>query len=687
MDNEYRELFFTEANELLQNIEKGLLALEQDPTAVSWIQELFRAAHTLKGMAAAMGYTPVAQLTHDMENVLEELRAENRSLPRALADALMACLDQLRRWLAQAEADEPLDEAVLPPLQYQLQQSRRNETPLVEEKKGSERKIAVGAPKVSQSAFLGEWEWTTQERQSLARAEEEGFSLYQLDVELDAQCAFKEVRAFMILRNLHALGEIIKTIPSPEDIEAGRFSRGFRLAVLTRQTAAQLQSAAHSVSEVTKAAVQALRFPEETPAPPLVSREREKSLEETIKPASLEPAASRAVSMVRVSTKRLDKLMALVQELVILKIRFERLAEQEPSGALEEAVTALHFLIGELQEEVSQIRLLPIKSVFDRYSRVVRDLSRQLGKEVRLTTVGDEIELDRTVLDEIGEVLIHLVRNAVDHGLETPEERRRLKKDPVGGLRLEARREKGYVTLVVSDDGRGLDAEKIRRRAVERNLLSKDIAERMSEEELWPLIALPGFSTAESVSGISGRGVGVDAVKAKVESLGGHFRIFSQKGKGTEFHLQFPLTLAIMKVFLVRSAGAVAAIPLSQVVETIAVEEQERLQVQQKEALLLREEILPLVSLRTLLRQPPAQEPFTDALIVEAGGGKAALCVDAVVGQQEIALKPVDPLLRQVRGYAGVTLLGDGSIAFVLDVVALLEEYKRTKPVAAGREE
>lgn len=686
-DGEYQELFFTEAREYLGLLNNALVALEQDPSRRSAVDEVFRAAHTLKSMAATMGYQPVARLAHEMESALEPVRVGGTAPSEELLDALFTCLDQLERWLSEAERGEPLAEGVLSALLYQLQAAGRGEKSLSSAATGSRPpraaasapggpQAALPAPVASDSPALA---FTPVEREALSEALSEGLKVHRISVELAPDCAFKEVRAFMVLRNLNELAEVVKSVPVPEELEAGRFGRGFTLVVVSEHGADRIRETLSSVSEVSKLAVEPLTLERIPPVPTAPAGSH---------PLRGAPAAggevhpetkSSRLPTVRVHTGKLDRLMALVQELVITKIRFEKLAADRDLPELEEAVGSLHHVSEELQDEILQVRLLPLRHVFERFPRLVRDLSKELGKEARLVTEGDEIELDRTILDEMGEVLVHLLRNALDHGLEPPEERRRAGKDPVGVVRLAARRERAFVALEVSDDGRGIDTARVRLKAVERGFLSAEEADRLSEEEVLRLLALPGFSTAERVTDVSGRGVGVDVVKTKVEALGGQFRISSRRGEGTVFHLKFPLTVAILRALLVRVEGRVLAVPIANVVETVDVLPKDKTVLQQREALVLREEVIPLISLRALLempeRSPVEGEPET-VLVAEIGGAKAGIVVDSVDTQLEIALKPLDPSLRSVRGYAGATILGDGSIALVLDLGALLEDYR-----------
>lgn len=375
--------------------------------------------------------------------------------------------------------------------------------------------------------------------------------------------------------------------------------------------------------------------------------------------------------------------MALVQELVISKIRFEMVANNGEVKELREPLAQLHHITDELQDEIMKVRLIPVKQVFDRFPRMVRDLAKSLGKQVNLEMEGAEVELDRTVIDEIGEPLVHLLRNAVDHGVEDPEERARDGKDPFGTIRLQAKRERSSVILSVTDDGQGIDPDKVRQHAVSKELLTAEEAGKLTDEEAVRLIGLPGFSLAKRATEISGRGVGVDAAKTKVESMGGNFRIQSRKGVGTTFFLRFPLTLAIIKALLVKVGGETFALPVTSVLETLEIHPSEKRHLQLQETLLLRDEVLPLYHLGELLEvedsAPGQPQELETVVVVEVGESRVGLLVDSIVGQNEIAIKPLDRFLKKIRGFAGATVLGDGRIALVLDVNSLIEDLRERR--------
>lgn len=673
--NEYKDAFLTEAREYLAGLSNALLLLEKDPAQTEAVREIFRAAHTLKGMSATMGYEPMARLTHLMETVLEPVRSGTQTLHPRLVDALLVCLDQLEKWVQALGKADFIEEEGAQAVANLLKDAARGG--------------GTAAPSVQTSAGPSEGlSLDESEREVLSQARMNGFQVLKVEVELAPTCAFKEVRAFMLLKAVHEKGEIVKAHPAPEEIEKGRFATGFSLLVVTDQAPEALKDVLGEVAEVSKVIVEPVG-PEQEEA---LRKSASPSGEGTSGPsAPLQHAPSLSkgeeksfiLPTIRVHTSKLEKLMSLVQELVISKIRFEQVAATKSLVELSEPLSQLHHVTDELQDEIMKVRLMPVKQIFERFPRMVRDLARSLGKQVDLEMDGAEVEIDRTVIEEMSEPLVHLLRNAVDHGIEGPEERLGEGKDARGTIRLKAYRERAYVVLSVVDDGRGVDPEIVRRKSVEKGLVTAEEAGRLTDEEAVRLIALPGFSTIENANEISGRGVGVDVAKTKVERMGGTFRILSRKGQGTTFILRFPLTLAIIKALLVRCLTETFAIPIVNIIETVEVERSELRLVQQQETILLREEVIPVYRLRELLEMeaqgelPPGEEsPLEAILIAEVGEARVGILVDAVLAQQEIAIKPLDRLLKGLRGFSGATILGNGKIALILDVNSLVEDLK-----------
>ncbi len=672
---DYKEIFLTEAREYLSNLNNSLVMLEKDPSQTEAIREIFRAAHTLKGMSATMGYDPMVRLTHQMEAVMEPIRSGTQNLSTRMVDILFVCLDLLSKWVDVLANQDFIEEEGLQSALQLLASVGKDVTP-----------SEVSSPSTTESSTASSMylAFSENEREVLSQAKMNGFSILRVAVELSPDCVFKEVRAFMVLKNVNELGEIVKSIPAPEEIEKGQFSKGFVLVVVTDSTDEKLQEAVASVTEVSNAQVESLKL-EDMSSPQAAGQPSTPSQgmgsPKASAPALVPDERTFALPTIRVHTSKLDKLMALVQELVISKIRFEQVANTKALKELSDPLSQLHHITDELQDEITKVRLMPVKQIFDRFPRMVRDLARNLNKQVDLEMDGAEVELDRTILEEMSEPLVHLLRNAVDHGIEEPEARAREGKEPYGIIRLQAKRERSHVVISITDDGRGIDPEIVRQKAIAKGMVSAEDAAKLTDEEVVRMVSLPGFSTVDTATEISGRGVGVDVAKTKVEAVGGVFRIQSKKGQGTTFILRFPLTLAIIKALLVRCNEEIFAIPVVNITETVDVSPSEKRQIQQQEAVILREDVIPLYPLQELLELPDLSKPRDDSgletvLIAEVGDSRVALRVDEVIGQQEIAIKPLDRLLKGIRGFSGATILGSGKISLILDVNSLVEDLK-----------
>ncbi|HUO57585.1 MAG TPA: chemotaxis protein CheA [bacterium] len=674
-------MFLAEAREYLSTLNNALVTLEREPSNTEAVHEIFRAAHTLKGMSATMGYEPMANLTHQMETVMEPIRSGAKGLYPGLVDALFICLDQLEKWVQILSSKDSLEEGDLAATLATLQEASKT-------LRNVSGEAPAGETPLSRKESLA---FSSSEKEVVAQARMNGFSVFKITVTLEDQCVFKAVRAFMILKELNGLGEIVKSHPEPAEIEKGRFERSLILIVVTDMPAERIQTALAGIGEVQTVNIQDFREEEETAADesgvengeqgPAPDRPGSVPLASGVDKAAIHEEKPFILPTVRVHTTKLDKLMALVQELVISKIRFEQVAISKSVTELSDPLSQLNHITDELQDEIMKVRLMPVKQIFERFPRMVRDLAKTLDKRVNLEMEGAEVELDRTIIEEMSEPLVHLLRNAIDHGIEVPDIRVREGKDPYGTIRLQAKRERSYVVISVVDDGRGIDPDLVRQKAVRKGLATPEDVARLTDDEVVRLITLPGFSTVENATEISGRGVGVDVAKTKVEALGGSFRIQSRKGLGTTFILRFPLTLAIIKALLVKSCGETFAIPVVNITETVEINPGDKKLIQQQETFVLREEVIPLYHLSELLELDPALsvpsgEDFESVLITEVGDSHVGLLVDEVIGQQEIAIKSLDKLLKGIRGFSGATILGSGKIALILDVNGLVEDLK-----------
>jgi two-component system, chemotaxis family, sensor kinase CheA len=666
VDNrEYAQLFLTESREHVAAVNQSLLQLERDPTgpgAASAVGAIFRGVHTIKGMAATMGYAVVADLAHELETVLDRVRRGELSIQATTMDTLFRAADVLESAVEAAVAGRQ-GEVVATDLIMAL-------------------RALSAAPNARRSA----------ETNAVTSPAPDG-SGELVRIWLQADTPLRGVRAFLILKALGALGDVVSTTPAEADLQDGDFDGEFAVRLATSRPAAEIEHAVRGVGDVLDVQVGEPRLSGAWPAAPTPAAERPAI---TLTPArgiaaggmtvspprngSGTPAGetrseSGRVRSVRIDVRRLDALMNLIGELVIARGRLTQLAGELGDLALEETVTQSSRLITELRDEITASRMVPVSQVFDRFPRVVRDASRTVGKPVDFVIDGKDIELDRSMLDEIADSLVHLLRNAVDHGIEAPNVRAAAGKPPAGRLVLSAVRDRSAVVIKVSDDGKGIDRERVLARAKRDGLVDAARTE-LTEDELLRLLARPGFSTADQVTDLSGRGVGVDAVYTKVRALGGAMDIRSVPGQGTTVLIRLPLTLAIMRALLARVGRETYAIPLAHVSETIELAPDVLRTVKGKEVLLARDEVLPLLRLRTLVGLP-AYSPETDidlehVVVFDLGDRRAALVIDELTGQDEIVVKQYDAVRDGPPFFGGATLLGDGRPSLIVDVSSLL---------------
>ena len=651
---EYAELFLTESREHVSAINDALLALERGgvrdgaPNSDA-VNAIFRAVHTIKGMAATMGYAVVAELSHELETVLDCVRRETLAIDAGLMDLLFRCADVLEESAEAAVAGRD-GEIVAHDLVARLRD--------------------LSASPSADAADVGS------KPAAPTPSADAGGTLVR--VRLAAETPLRGVRAYLIVQALENLGRITALEPPLEALQGEAFDHDFAARLVTNADAATVEQtirAAGDVAEVCIGEVDAADQFTETGAWKIAA---------LVAPAVAPPASTRADTRpvrerrhVRIDLHRLDNLMNLVGELVIARGRLTQLAGTLSDSSLDETVTQASRLIGELREEITVSRMVPVREVFDRFPRVVRDAARSVGKQVELTIDGKDIELDRSMLDEIGDSMVHLLRNAVDHGIETPQERTAAGKAPMGRLVLSAARDRSAIVIKVSDDGRGIDRERVLAQARAEGLVDAAKTD-LTEEELLRVIARPGFSTAERVTGLSGRGVGLDAVYTRVRALGGAMSVRSAPGEGTTMILRLPLTLAIVRALLARVANETYAIPLAHVSETIELVPDVLRTVKGKEVLLDRdrEDVLPLLRLRSLVGLP-AYQPASDVdlehvVVIDLGDRRAGLVIDELTGQEEIVVKQYDAVRDGLSCFGGATLLGDGTPSLIVDVGSLV---------------
>jgi len=663
MQDSYRELFLSESQEYLGIISKCLVKLEEKPSDPVPLNEIFRCVHTLKGMSATMGYDKLTQLSHEMEDLLDQLRNKKMQLTSEIIDTLFAAVDVTEELFNEIKDKKP-SVVNISAISKDLKSILAGEAAVKKEKQPALKDKSRIEDIESDISFA------ELEINRFGELKKQGNNILRIKITLSRDCAMKEARAFLVITNLNKLGEIIKAFPGVESLKEGKFDFSFVVFLGTREQQSIVQSELLNISEVDEVVVTVFDLPE-------IASQIAKTQSAGVSPAVATPAYVKKIQSMRIPVERLDKIMNLMGELAIAKIRLIQVVQTYKIDPLEEVTSALDRLISTLQDEVMQTRLLPVAYILDAFPRVVRDVARKQNKEVDLEIVGSEIELDRVVLDEISDPLLHLVRNAIDHGIESPQERKAKNKDPRGKIIIKVSREKGQIFIEVSDDGQGVDFLAVRDVALSKGLLTQEEVLQLDQKRVLDLIALPGFSTSQKITDISGRGVGLDVVKSKIDSLGGRVDFESQKDAGSRFILTLPLTLAIIKAMLVKVQDEVFAIPLMSIRETIKIKTDQIKILQNFEVVKVREEVIPIIRLDKELgvsaASPDAQhsDGRLSLVIVEYGKKALGLAVSRVVGEQDIAVKPLGALVKRTKGIAGATILGDGSVALILDIMSL----------------
>ena len=705
----YMDVFMAEADDQLSILEQGLVKLEKESSPET-LQSLFRAAHTLKGASAAMGFTRLADLTHAMESVLDALRHEQLAVTTHIVDVLLASLDALHALKETlkpgSEGDVPTD-ALLQDLQS-ITQSPRDDRP---RRSPDGVPVPGGSPSVPLDITLAE-----HEAAAIELAEMRSLCALAFTVTLRHACPLKGVRAALVFSAAERLGEVIKAVPPADDLEEERFGDSFRFVIITADDGTRIEREVMGLSEIESVAFERVGAVgwENRGQPPVsvewsgpsapLARNRWLSpvfpaRTQTQTPAAAEVAqVARRQTNVRVNVEQLDNLMNLVSELVIDRTVLEqvrtdlasRLGRQgEVASDLEDVATRIARRTTGLQDEVMKARMQPVDTVFSRFPRMVRDLAQRAGKRIDFQVQGGGTELDRSVIEVISDPLIHALRNAVDHGVESPEERVAAGKPETGSIVLAARHEGSYIVIEIRDDGEGIDPERVKRVAVSRRVITQEQADRMSDRETIELVFASGFSTAKEVTDVSGRGVGMDIVRTNIERINGRVDIQSVVGRGTVTSIRLPLTLAIIQALLVRAGGRTYALPLVSVQET---ERRARTDIQTNqggETVVSRDRVLPLIRFSSALRfnrwQAESDEDRLFIVVVAVGDREAGIVVDHLIGEQEIVIKPLGSFIGDVRGISGATILGDGTVALICDVGALLGKVvdgKRGNPEA-----
>jgi two-component system chemotaxis sensor kinase CheA len=673
--SKYVKMYVSESQDRLQRMDGLLLALEQDGAERGAIDTLFREAHSIKGMSASMGYEELAKVSHRMEDFLEQYRGGKGTVDRGGVDLLFEGVDLLRRAVEEIAAGSP------PSLKADEYLAKMAALIL----KAAPAAAAPAAPVPADPA---------------GRASASGRQQYAVDLRIAADAPLPSARAYITLRRVRDLGELIRSAPTVEQVQAGQFSGTLSMLVATGKSAAEVQAFLGGLPDVAAVVVrpagpEAPLDPRQAVAPPVrtqsVPPPRPADTPVRVQTTPTQPAAPapppppeaptvppagpvsrRAATMMRVDTRLLDDLMDQVGELMTANGSLVDVSQGIDSPRLHESAGRVEGLVKGLQQHAMKLRMMPLEMIADRFPRTVRDLARKSGKEVNFEVLGKETELDRAILEELPDPLLHILRNAIDHGIEPSEERVRKGKSPVGTIRLEASKERESVVIRVTDDGRGIDPAVLRRVAVERGVATRDQLETMPDADVTMMITLPGFSTAKEVTEVSGRGVGMDVVRGAVESLRGSLLIDSVVGRGTTFTIKLPLTLVVVAVLLVAITDELYALPVSAVEQILEIRADEIQHAQGQDVVTRDGALLPLVTLRHLLGAPAVPQPASQLVVVcEMRGRLIGLAVDRFVGYRESVVKPLDRSLKGVRGFAGVTILGDGSTVLILDLNTL----------------
>ena len=684
MDNQYMDMFLDESHEHLQSLNEGLLRLEENMEEISVVNDIFRNAHTLKGMSATMGFAKIAELTHEMEDVLDLVRKEQLKLNEDIMDTLFKCLDSLEQMVDSVGNGEAEDVVDVSDLVAKLSSiSKGTPPPAAAPAAGG----AAAAPAASDASGGAGSDLGIDDidLDVMKKAKDAGMNVFHVKVTLMESCVLKAARSVMVMHALDEIGDVIKSVPPAEDLEQEKFERSFDIVLATASDAEAVTNAVDTVSEIEDIGVEeldpdALAKPAE-PAPAAPAAAAAPAPKKAAAPAKKEGAKAAAPKKqhqsqsVRVDIEKLDTLMNLMGELVINKVRLEQIGQTHRMSDLMETLEQMDRVTGDLQNIVMKVRMVPVSAVFNRFPRMVRDVSKELGKEINLTIEGEETELDRTVIDEIGDPIMHLLRNSLDHGVESPDAREAKGKPRVGEVGLIARHEGNNVVIMITDDGAGIDASKIRRKAVEKGMITQDEADRLDDADAVRLIFLPGFSTAEQITDISGRGVGMDVVRSKIEALSGHVDVETHIDEGSIFKIKLPLTLAIIQAMLVRVQEEMYAIPLTSIDSTVNIEPTDIQTIQNKEVIVLRGEIIPIVRMEEALQVPHVKDSEELlVVVVHAGEAKAGIVVDNLIGQQEIVIKTLGNLFAGLKLFGGATVLGDGRVALILDVATMIQQ-------------
>ena len=696
--SQYLEIFIDESEEHLQTLSDCIMVLEKEPDNKDTINEVFRAAHSLKGMAGTMGFKRMQHLTHDMENVFQEVRSDRVKVTSGMIDLLFKCLDALEGYLdnIKSTSDEGAEdnEVIIKELNDFI--AKADGEAEAENKGVSEVKEAAPAATQEEKEGQEKIELTEEEKKAIREAESNGQHIYAMTVRIQKDCLLKAARAFLVFKAVEDFGQILVYRPSSQDIEDEKFELDFSFFLASEEETDKIVAAAKAVSEIEKVdaeeihlddylkeaaaqeeqqAKEAATEQKEAPAEVPKTAEKKAPAAAAKKQTNAKPVTGRTV---RVDIEKLDALMNQVSELIIAKNSLVSISSNESgeyqNQSFHEQIEYLERITTNLHESVMKVRMVPIESVVNKFPRMIRDLSRKLGKKMELYMTGEDTELDRTVVDQIGDPLQHLLRNSADHGLEDNATRIERGKPEVGSIFLKAFQEGNNVIIEVGDDGNGIDVAAVRDKAVERGVITAEQAENMSQKEIINLLFLPSFSMAKKITDISGRGVGLDVVKSNIEALGGDVEVRTKLGEGTTFIVRLPLTLAIIQALMVEIRDEKYAIALGSIANIESIPVNEIKYVQAQEVIHLRGAVIPLIRLDQVLDMEEKQEEPENltVVIVKKGDSLAGLVVDNLIGQQEIVIKSLGKYITNNKIISGATILGDGEVALILDVNTLM---------------
>ncbi len=696
--SQYLEIFIDESEEHLQTLSDCIMVLEKEPDNKDTINEVFRAAHSLKGMAGTMGFKRMQHLTHDMENVFQEVRSDRVKVTSGMIDLLFKCLDALEGYLdnIKSTSDEGTEdnEVIIKELNDFI--AKADGEAEAENKEASEAKETAPAATQEEKEGQEKIELTEEEKKAIREAESNGQHIYAMTVHIQKDCLLKAARAFLVFKAVEDFGQILVYRPSSQDIEDEKFEFDFSFFLASEEETDKIVAAAKAVSEIEKVDAEEIHLEEylkeaaaqeeqqakeaateqkETPAEAPKAAEKKAPAAAAKKQTNAKPVTGRTV---RVDIEKLDALMNQVSELIIAKNSLVSISSNESgeyqNQSFHEQIEYLERITTNLHESVMKVRMVPIESVVNKFPRMIRDLSRKLGKKMELYMTGEDTELDRTVVDQIGDPLQHLLRNSADHGLEDNATRVERGKPEVGSIFLKAFQEGNNVIIEVGDDGNGIDVAAVRDKAVERGVITAEQAENMSQKEIINLLFLPSFSMAKKITDISGRGVGLDVVKSNIEALGGDVEVRTKLGEGTTFIVRLPLTLAIIQALMVEIRDEKYAIALGSIANIESIPVNEIKYVQAQEVIHLRGAVIPLIRLDQVLDMEEKQEEPENltVVIVKKGDSLAGLVVDNLIGQQEIVIKSLGKYITNNKIISGATILGDGEVALILDVNTLM---------------